>query len=96
MSIFEIFDKYYEDLTEVFNEKIDETLPEYRPYNCKIELEPDTPLYKGALYSRSEREKIIKEYIEENLVKGFIGRSESPVGYFVFRTQEFRGITTMH
>ena len=43
-----------------------------------------------------KEKKSIKEYIEENLVKMFIGRSESPVGYFFFRTQEFSGITTMH
>ena len=42
----EIIDKYYGDLKGAFNEEIAETLPEHRPYDCKIELEPDAPLYK--------------------------------------------------
>ena len=82
LSIGEIIDKYYGDLTEAFNEEIAETLPEHRPYDCKIELEPDVPLYKGAIYPTSPREeKALKEYIDENLAKGFIRRSESPAGY---------------
>ena len=36
LSIGEIIDKYYGDLTEAFNEEIAETLPEHRPYDCKI------------------------------------------------------------
>ena len=62
-SIGEIIDKYYRDLTETFNEEITVTLPEYRPYDYKIELEPDAPLYKGAIYPTSPREeKALKEY----------------------------------
>ena len=68
LSIGEIIDKYYGDLTEAFNEEIAETLPEHRPYDCKIELEPDAPLYKGAIYPTSPKEeKALKEYIDENL-----------------------------
>jgi len=64
LSIGEIIDKYYGDLTEAFNEEIAETLPEHRTYDCKIELEPDAPLYKGAIYPTSPREeKALKEYI---------------------------------
>jgi len=38
-------------------------IAEYRPYDCKIELEPDAPLYKGAIYPTSPREeKALKEY----------------------------------
>jgi len=77
----EIIDKYYGDLTEAFNEEIAKTLPEHRSYYCKIELEPDAPLYKGAIYPTSLREKkALKEYIDENLAKGFIRRSEFPAG----------------
>jgi len=57
-------------------------LPENRPYDCKIKLEPNTPLNKGAIYPTSPREeKALKEYIDENLAKGFIRRSESQAGY---------------
>ena len=82
LSIGEIINKYYSDLEEAFNEEIANTLPEHRPHDCKIELEPDASLYKGAIYPTSPREeKALKEYIEENLAKGFIRRSESPAGY---------------
>jgi len=82
LTIDEIIDKYYGDLIEAFNEEIAETLPEHRPYDCKIELEPNVPLYKGAIYPTSLREeKALKEYIDENLAKGFIRRSESLAGY---------------
>jgi len=82
LSIGEIIDKYYGDLEEAFNEEIANTLPEHRPHDCKIELEPDASLYKGAIYPTSPREeKALKEYIDENLAKGFIRRSESPAGY---------------
>jgi len=48
-------------------------LSEHRLYDCKIELEPDAPLYKRAIYPTSSREeKALKEYIDENLAKGFI------------------------
>jgi len=68
LSIGEIIDKYYGDLIEAFNEEIAETLPEHRPYYCKIELEPDAPLYKGAIYPTiPKEEKALKEYIDENL-----------------------------
>jgi len=82
MTIGEIIGKYYGDLTEAFNEEITYTLPEHRSYDCKIELEPDSSLYKGAIYPTSPKEeKALKEYIDENLAKGFISRSESPTGY---------------
>jgi len=39
-------------------------------------------LYKGAIYPTSpQEEKALKEYIDENLAKGFIRKSESPAGY---------------
>jgi DNA primase large subunit len=51
---------------------------------CKIDLEPDVPLYKGAIYPTSpNEEKALKEYIDENLAKGFIRKSESPDDYLV-------------
>ena len=72
LTIGEIIDKYYRDLLEVLNEEIAKTLPQHRPYDCKIDLEPDAPLYKGAISTTSsnrEKKKPLKEYIYENLVK---------------------------
>jgi len=71
LSIGEIIDKYYGDLTEAFNEEIAEILPEHRLYYCKIELVPDAPLYKGDIYQKSPREeKASKIYIDETMAKG--------------------------
>jgi len=68
-------------------------LPEQRPYDGKIDLEPYAPLYKGAIYPTSPRKekKASKEYIDENLAKGFICKSESPAGHLVlFIPKKFR------
>jgi len=49
------------------------TRPPYRPYNCKIPLQEGfTPPF-GQLYSLSKTEvQVLKEWLEENLSKGFI------------------------
>jgi len=45
-------------------------------------LQKGATLHYGPIYPISEEEsKVLKEYIEENLKKGFIRPSESPAGY---------------
>jgi hypothetical protein len=70
----------YWDLLEVFSRKKADELPEYRPYDHKIELVPGSQPSYGLLYTMSELElKALKKYLTENLVKGFIRPSSSPV-----------------
>eukprot|EP00833_Pecoramyces_ruminatium_P015483 jgi/Orpsp1_1/1189515/evm.model.d7180000072564.1 len=72
----------YRDLIEVFSKKNADKLPPHRLTDCKIVLEKDATLHYGPVYPLTEEEsKVLKEYIEENLKKGFIRPSESPAGY---------------
>jgi len=73
-------------------------IPEHRPYDCKIELESDTPLYKGTIYSTSPRvEKAFKRVHRwkfGQMVYSKIRISDRlPC---VVPTQEIREITTIH
>ena len=72
----------YKDLSEVFSKKESESLPPYRGHlNHHIPLEKDTKPTFGPIYNLSELElKVLKEYIQNNLKKGFIRPSTSPFG----------------
>ena len=70
---------------DVFSEIYANELPPHRPYDCEINLLPNTQLFYGPIYPLTEKEsKTLKEYIVENLAKGFIRKSKSPGGAPVF------------
>jgi len=72
----------YRDLFIVFSKAEADKLPPHRLTDCKIVLEKDASLHYGPIYPLTEEEnKVLKEYIKENLKKGFIRPSESPAGY---------------
>jgi hypothetical protein len=71
----------YADYTHVFSKAESDILPPHRPYDHKIHLEADgekalkySPLYKMSL----EELETVKEYLVENLSKGFIEPSQAP------------------
>ena len=66
----------YADLAEVFSKKKAHELPPTRgPLDHHIHLEKDSKPVFGPIYNLSEMElQVLKEYIEENLPKGFIRR----------------------
>ena len=71
----------YADFAEIFSEESASVLPPHRPYDHKIQLQPGTSPPFGPLYTLSEVElKALREYIEENLAKGYIQASTSPAG----------------
>ncbi len=71
----------YLDFVEVFSEKAANELPPHRPYDCRIDLKPDSSLPYGPIYSLTvEETQALKEYIKENLKKNFIRKSISPAG----------------
>lgn len=71
----------YADYADVFDERNASLLPEHRPYDCAIELEPGTQPPFGPIYGLTETElHALKEYVDEHLAKGFIRHSQSPAG----------------
>jgi len=68
----------YHEFLPLFSETLAKNLPPHRPYDRKIPLrEGFTPPF-GPLYSMSRTEfQTLKEWLEENLSKGFIRASSS-------------------
>jgi transposase InsO family protein len=72
--------KSYEELFR--DDKTATALPQHKPWDHEIKIqEGKTPTF-GPIYGLSERElTVLREYLDENLKKGFIRRSESPAGH---------------
>src|SRR5204863_4813337 len=72
----------YCDLAEVFSKSKSEELPPHRgSLDHAIPLEKDSKPVFGPIYNLSETElQVLREYIDENLRKGFIRPSTSPFG----------------
>jgi len=67
------------DLWEVFSKAKADELPPHRPYDHKIILEPGREPPFGPLYSMSRDElEVLRQWLTENLNKGFIRASSSP------------------
>ena len=70
----------YQDLEEVFSEAKANELASHGPQDHEIVLEGGNPPF-GPLYSLSCAElAVLRDYIKENLAKGFIRPSSSPAG----------------
>ena len=71
----------YRDFADVFSEGAARTLPLHRPYDHTIDiLEGETPPH-AKIYNMSEVElRVVKDYLNEMLLKGFIRPSSSPAG----------------
>jgi hypothetical protein len=71
----------YRDFADVFSELKANNLPEHRTYDHKIELQEGAEPPFGPIYSLSEVElTTLKEYLQDNIEKGFIRTSTSPAG----------------
>ena len=71
----------YHDLIEVFSKQKADTLPKHRPYDLKINLIDDATPPLSPIYSLSEAEQLaLREFLAENLSKGFIKQSKSSCG----------------
>ena len=71
----------YHDLIEVFSKRKADELPPHRPYDLKINLADDATPPIGSIYSLSEAEQLaLRDYLAENLSKGFIRPSTSVYG----------------
>jgi RNase H-like domain found in reverse transcriptase/Reverse transcriptase (RNA-dependent DNA polymerase)/Integrase zinc binding domain/Aspartyl protease/Chromo (CHRromatin Organisation MOdifier) domain len=57
-------------------------LPKHQPWDHEIELMPGKQPTFGPIYQLSEKELgVLRDYLKENLKKGFIRESKSPAGY---------------
>jgi hypothetical protein len=82
----------YAEYADVFSEVRADKLPEHRQYDCPIDLLPDATPPTGPTYSMSEPEsKALRDYIDENLAKGFIRHSKSSAGAPVLFVKEKDG-----
>jgi hypothetical protein len=77
--------KFYHKYLHVFDKAEGEALPPHRPWDCKIKLAQEAELRSTKLYNMSQRElDILKPYIEEQVKKGYIAKSESPIAVPMF------------
>ncbi|GIZ39392.1 hypothetical protein CKM354_000277800 [Cercospora kikuchii] len=68
------------DFSSVFSPKLADQLPPHRPYDHDIKLKEGAEPPFGPLYGMSRDElQALKEWLDENLKKGFIRPSSSPV-----------------
>ena len=59
-------------------------LPKHQPWDHEIKLQQGTEPGFGLIYQLSEKElQVLREYLEENLKKGFIQESQSTAGYLI-------------
>ena len=73
--------EHLHDILHVFEKEKARELPRHKPYDHTIPLKPGTSPPFGPLYGMSQKELLVlKEYIEENLSRGFIRHSSSPAG----------------
>ena len=71
----------YSDFSDIFEKRNANRLPAHRPYDCPIELQAGEHPPFGPIYGLSEPElEALRTYLAENLAKGFIEPSKSPVG----------------
>jgi hypothetical protein len=82
----------YHDFTDVFDKAKADTLALHRPYDLKINLEEDSTLPLGHMYSLSQTELVtLREFIDGHLATGFIRPSQSPYGAPVLFTKKKDG-----
>jgi len=77
----QVIPEHFHEFLHLFEKAKADELPPHRPYDHTIPLkEGSTPPY-GPLYTMTRNELLaMKEFIEENLPKGFIRHSSSPAG----------------
>ncbi|KAL1021133.1 hypothetical protein UPYG_G00009230, partial [Umbra pygmaea] len=71
----------YHDIQTVFSKDYALTLPPHRPYDCSINLIPNSTYPRSKMYSISKPEReALEEYIQTALTAGHIRPSSSPLG----------------
>ncbi|KAH6581153.1 hypothetical protein BASA61_009225 [Batrachochytrium salamandrivorans] len=69
------------NFSSVFSESQADILPSHRSFDCTINLSSSAEPSYGRIYQLTrEEDKVMQEWIAENLAKGFIRNSSSPYG----------------
>jgi hypothetical protein len=78
--------KAYRHYAKVFSERESERLPEHKPWDHAIDLKPDAPeTMRTKIYPMSPKEQEeLNQFLDENLRKGYIRPSKSPLASPVF------------
>ncbi len=83
-----IFEKY-QRYKKLFADRFDTKLPEYGLWDCIIPLQKGYEFRYFPIYSMNqEKFNVLKEYMKDNLINGYIQSFQSPIGYsilFVFK-----------
>ena len=75
----------YHKYLKLFSKKASERFPEPRPYDHEIHLKSDFKPTRQSPYSLNPEEtKLAKEFVDENLAKGYIEHSKSPMASPLF------------
>jgi hypothetical protein len=85
--------KEYHKYSKVFSEIDSHCLPQHRPWNHAIDLKPDAPkTLKSKVYPIPHNEQgVLDKFIEEQLAKGYIVPSKSPMASPVFFVKKKNG-----
>jgi hypothetical protein len=79
VNVHDLVPEHFHKFLHLFREEDARKLPPHWPYDHKIPLKPNTEPPFGPLYGMSHQQlQTLKDYIEENLDKGFIRHSSSP------------------
>ena len=82
----------YQDFVEVVDKVKSKTLPQHRPTDRAIDLEPGYNLQYGHIYNLSEFElKTLTAYIKKNLANSFILWASSPAAGLILFAKEKNG-----
>ena len=74
----------YKEYQEMFKETAIAMLPEHQEWDHKIPLEDGKKPTHSPIYALSAKElEALRNYLDKNLVKGFIRLSTSPAGYLI-------------
>jgi hypothetical protein len=79
-SLDDLLPKAYHEYKSVFEKEASECFPESRPWDHAIDLKPDFILKDCKVYPLTPAEQTkLDEFLEENLRKGYIQPSKSPM-----------------
>lgn len=76
---------YLRDYADLFGKKAAERFPTPRPWDHRINLKPDFVPFKSDAYKLNPlQEKAMNDFVDENLAKGYIEPSDSPMASSLF------------